>query len=202
LFYIVKRRGYTRLIIMDSGLDDWIYWHFCHNYSQSQPLTTAHNQWQSKTCFIPSWAMSIFSSTATDLVLTHESVISSASVIPWFTLHSRTLLTNADFCMTEYSSTNASYNWLARMTSVLRITFCEWIMCPFITWCGLKTEHSMEQFVCCNLHIRCHGKVCNPTATKLLCQKRAYWSVVWEWTIRLSDTLVMQTCVNSAATVC
>jgi hypothetical protein len=66
----------------------------------------------------------------------------------------------------------------------------EWITCPSITWCGPKTEHSLERFVCCILCIRRHGN--------------AYRTVVWEWTIpafRLFDTLAMQTCVNSATTV-
>jgi hypothetical protein len=35
-------------------------------------------------------------------------------------------------------------------------------MCPFITRCGTQTEHAFERFVCCNLHIRCHGNACLP----------------------------------------
>jgi hypothetical protein len=45
----------------------------------------------------------------------------------------------------------------------------------------------------------------NSVVTKPLCRKRAHRTVVQQWTIpafRLSDTLVvMQTCINSAATV-
>jgi hypothetical protein len=68
-------------------------------------LVTAHNLWLS-------WTTSVFSSTVTDLVLIHESVTSSDSVVHWLTLHSWTLFMNADFCMTDCSSTNTSYNWL------------------------------------------------------------------------------------------
>jgi hypothetical protein len=65
---------------------------------QLQSIITAHNQWLLKTGSIPYWATSVFSSTVTDLVLIHESVNSSASVVRWLTLHSWTL--------------NYSYEWI------------------------------------------------------------------------------------------
>jgi hypothetical protein len=47
------------------------------------------------------------SSTVTELVLIHhESVTSSASVVRWSTLHSWTLLRNANFCTAAFSSMN------------------------------------------------------------------------------------------------
>jgi hypothetical protein len=48
---------------------------------QLQPITTAHNQWLSKTRSIPCRTTSVFSSTATDSVPIYESVTSSGSVI-------------------------------------------------------------------------------------------------------------------------
>jgi hypothetical protein len=70
------------LIIMSSGLDDWIYWYCYYNHSEWQIITTAHKQWLPKThC----------SSTVTDLVPIYKSVTSSASVVRWLTLHSWTL---------------------------------------------------------------------------------------------------------------
>jgi hypothetical protein len=52
---------------------------------------TAHDQWLSKTRSIPYWTTSFLSSAVTDLVLIYELVTSSASVVLWLTLHSRTL---------------------------------------------------------------------------------------------------------------
>jgi hypothetical protein len=110
-------RGYTWLIIT---VLDWmigftdtsitITLNF-NNYNSS-------HRWLSRTPSIPYWTTSVFSSTVTDSVLIHESVTSSASVVRWLTLHSWTLLTNADFCTTEYSRTNASCNWLERINYV------------------------------------------------------------------------------------
>jgi hypothetical protein len=65
--YIVNCRGYEWLIITGSGLDDWIYCHFYYNYSQLQSTITNYNWWLPKTHSIPSWTMSVFSSTVTDL---------------------------------------------------------------------------------------------------------------------------------------
>jgi hypothetical protein len=96
LKHIVTCRGYAWRIITGSGLDDWIYWHFCYNYSSLQSLITAHNQWLSKTRSFPSWTASVFSSTVTDLVLVHESVTSSASVVRCLTLHSGTFNHDCD----------------------------------------------------------------------------------------------------------
>jgi hypothetical protein len=52
---ILTRIGVTWLIIMGSGLDDWIYWHFYYNY----------NQWVSTTLSVPCWTTSFFHSTVT-----------------------------------------------------------------------------------------------------------------------------------------
>jgi hypothetical protein len=52
-----------------------------YNPSESQSITTAHNQWLSETRFIPYSIMSVFSlslpSTVTDFVLIYESLASS-----------------------------------------------------------------------------------------------------------------------------
>jgi hypothetical protein len=37
--YIVTYEGFAWRIIMGSGLDDWIYWHFYYNYTQFWQLT-------------------------------------------------------------------------------------------------------------------------------------------------------------------
>jgi hypothetical protein len=55
---------------------------------QLQLIITAHNQWLSKTCSIPYWTTSGFSSTVADLALIYESVTSSASAVRWLTLYS------------------------------------------------------------------------------------------------------------------
>jgi hypothetical protein len=39
----------------------------------------------------------------------------------------------------------------------LSTTDCQWITCPFVIWCGPRTENTLELFVCCYLRIRCHG---------------------------------------------
>jgi hypothetical protein len=145
--------GVPWLIITDSELDDLIYWHFYYNYSQLQSLVTAHNLWLPKTRSIPYWTTSVFSSTMTDLILVYESVNSSASVARWLTLRSWKLI----FCILFYC------DW--RLTTdlhdvCLTNAFCDWITCPFITWCGPEIEHSPVRFVCCNPRISCHGNVC------------------------------------------
>jgi hypothetical protein len=66
--------GVPWLIIMCSGLDDWIYWHL-----PLQSLITAHNQWLPKTRSFHYWTTSVFSSTATDLDLIYESATSSTN---------------------------------------------------------------------------------------------------------------------------
>jgi hypothetical protein len=79
--------GFACLTTMSSGFCYWIYWHFCTittNYNSSQSMTP-------KTRSIPYCTTSVFSSTATDLVLIYESITSSASVVRWLTLHSWTL---------------------------------------------------------------------------------------------------------------
>jgi hypothetical protein len=79
-------------IIMCSGFDDWIYWHFftiAISYNSSQSMTAT-------TCSIPYWTTSDCSSTVTDLVPIYESVTSSASVVRLLAPNSWTLnyLTN------------------------------------------------------------------------------------------------------------
>jgi hypothetical protein len=56
---------------------------------QLQSSITVHNQWLLETRYIPYWATRGFSSLAlTDLVLTYESVTSSAPVVRWLTFQS------------------------------------------------------------------------------------------------------------------
>jgi hypothetical protein len=84
---------------------------------QLQPVITAHSQWLPKTGSIPYWTTSVFSCTATDLVLIYESVISSASVVRWLTLN---CLTNAEWrksLATELSWTELN----SLMTAPLRM---------------------------------------------------------------------------------
>jgi hypothetical protein len=50
------------------------------NYNSSQSVT--------KTCSVPYWTTSVFSSTVTDLVLIYVSVTYSAPIVRWLTLHS------------------------------------------------------------------------------------------------------------------
>jgi hypothetical protein len=57
-------RKFARLIIMGSGLEDWIYWHFDYNYNQL--YVTAHSQWLPKTRSLPYWPTSVFSFTVTN----------------------------------------------------------------------------------------------------------------------------------------
>jgi hypothetical protein len=64
---------------------------FIGTSSHLHSITTAHNQWLSRTRSIPHWTTSVFSSAVTDLVLIYELVTSSVSVVRWLTLHSRTL---------------------------------------------------------------------------------------------------------------
>jgi hypothetical protein len=73
------------------------------------------------------------------------SVTSSASLVCWLTLHSWTLKLSYEWTV-----------WLLQYDWPTRMTLCEWIMCPFTTWCWQETEHSPEQFVCCIACIRCH----------------------------------------------
>jgi hypothetical protein len=40
-----------------------------------------------------------------------------------------------------------------------RVTDCESTTCPFMTRCGPRTEHTLEEFVCCYLRIRYHGSM-------------------------------------------
>jgi hypothetical protein len=94
------------------------------------------------------------SSTVTDLGLIQESATSSASVVLWITLHSWTLLTNADFCTTDL------HEWLLLMTPV-RLTELPNEL-PLISLCGPATEHPFERFFCCIVRIRCHGNACSP----------------------------------------
>jgi hypothetical protein len=54
------------------------------NYNQLYQLTVNACLTRS----IPYWTTSVFSSAVTDLVLSYESVTSSASAVCWFTLHS------------------------------------------------------------------------------------------------------------------
>jgi hypothetical protein len=57
---------------------------------------------------------------------------------------------------------------------------CESVTCPFMTRCGLQTEHTLERFVRCYLQIRCHGNMCSPKtvfSNDLFCVARGMCSV-------------------------
>jgi hypothetical protein len=54
-------------------------------------ITTAHNQWLSKTRSIPYWTTSAFPSAVADLVPIYESVTYTGSVVRWLALHGWTL---------------------------------------------------------------------------------------------------------------
>jgi hypothetical protein len=72
---------------MGSGLDDWIYWHFftstlSYDSSQSMALSDSlHSLLDHERLLF----------CVSDLVLSHESVTSSLSVVHWLTIHGRTL---------------------------------------------------------------------------------------------------------------
>jgi hypothetical protein len=88
--YPATYEGFSWLIIVGSWLD------LLPPSLQLQSITTAHNQWLSKTRSVPYWTTSVFASTVNELVPIYESVTSSASVASWLTLHRWTLnsLTN------------------------------------------------------------------------------------------------------------
>jgi hypothetical protein len=69
--------------IMSSELDDCFYCLFL----TITIMIPAHNQWLSKNRPIPYWTTSVFSSTATELILIYESITSSASVVRQVTLN-------------------------------------------------------------------------------------------------------------------
>jgi hypothetical protein len=54
------------LIITGFGFDDWIYWHWCNNYTRLQSLITAHNRWLPKARSISSWTTSVSPHSPTD----------------------------------------------------------------------------------------------------------------------------------------
>jgi hypothetical protein len=86
ILHTVTYCGFAWLIMMDSGSDDWIYWPFFTitiNFDSSHSMTV-HNSLQSLLNYecLPFFLI--------DLVLTHESATSSASVVSWLTLHSWT----------------------------------------------------------------------------------------------------------------
>jgi hypothetical protein len=65
----------------------------------------------------------------------------------------------------------------------------------FISWCGPKTEHSLEQFVYSSVSSVVTVTCVSPAATNPLCLKSAYRTVAQQCTIpafRLSDTLVVR----------
>jgi hypothetical protein len=58
--HIFTRRGYVRLIITRYGLDDWVYWHFCYNYTWLQSLITSHNRRLHKARSVSSWTTTVY----------------------------------------------------------------------------------------------------------------------------------------------
>jgi hypothetical protein len=95
--------GVPWLIIRGSGLD------LLTTSLQLQSIMTAHNQWLPKTCSIPFWTASFFSSAMTamtDLVPIYESVTSSASVACWLTLNIWILL-----WMNDWTPERTPLNW-------------------------------------------------------------------------------------------
>jgi hypothetical protein len=52
--------GFAWLIIMGSGSEDWIYWHFCYHYNQLWQLT------MNECPRLAYWTASVFSSTVTN----------------------------------------------------------------------------------------------------------------------------------------
>jgi hypothetical protein len=92
---------------------------------------TTHNQWLPKTRPNPYLTTSVFSSSVTGFLLIYESVISSASVVRWLTLHSWTL----------------NY-WTAFWTHECIVSY---------NWGEPKRDHHLEQFVCYYLcFVRCY----------------------------------------------
>jgi hypothetical protein len=49
----------------------------------------------------------------------------------------------------------AGLGWRFSTTPPHGIDSCESTTCPFMTRCGLRTKHTLERFVCCNLCVRC-----------------------------------------------
>jgi hypothetical protein len=88
--HIVTYEGFAWLIIMDSGLYDWIYWHLQQtllitiNYKISQSMTVSDSLHS-----LLDYECLLFC--VTDLVLIYELVTSSAFIVNWLTLHSWTL---------------------------------------------------------------------------------------------------------------
>jgi hypothetical protein len=90
----------------------------------------------------------------TSITITYNS---SQSVTAWGSLNS----------FLDYDRLLFHYDWLARITCVLRLTSCwrlqndcisdDWITFPFITRWGSQTEDSLERFDCCNMRIHLHG---------------------------------------------
>jgi hypothetical protein len=126
---------------------------------QLHPIITAHNQCLSKTRSIPYWTTIVFSSTATNLVPIYESVISSASVVRWLTIHSWTLNWTIEL------PSQFSYDWMIELTNELSWTL-ESIMCPpFITLGEQNIDHHLKHFLCYSLFIRCYETCVNSVAT-------------------------------------
>jgi hypothetical protein len=114
----------------------WIWWlDLSVLLLQLQSIIIAHNQWLSKTCSVPYWTTSVFSSTVTDLVLIYESVTSSASVVRWLILHRWTLK------WTIEPISELSYDWTKRFHELTNEL-------SFITRGEPKRDHHLEMFVC------------------------------------------------------
>jgi hypothetical protein len=73
------------------------------------------------------------------------------------------------------------------LTIPVQLLLCEWITCPFITQCGLQTEHYLERFVCC--------KICISVAVGM----HVHWTVVQQLSIlrcHQNACLPQQLCIS------
>jgi hypothetical protein len=140
----------------------WIGWlDILALWLQLQSIIAGHNQWPSKTCSIPYWTTSAFSSDATDLVLIYVSVTSSASVVRWLALHSWTV-TNASLnSLTNQFTNELSFISLGEPTRdhhlKLFVYYC-YYFCFFRCYetCLANRCPAVDYFV----SIHCSWKVC------------------------------------------
>jgi hypothetical protein len=104
---IIINTRHVREICVTKNNGFWIGWLDLLAVSlQLQSIITAQNQWLSKTCSIPYWTTSVFSSTVTDLVPIYESVTSSTATALRMT---RTELKNELFFITSVEPNKSHY---------------------------------------------------------------------------------------------
>jgi hypothetical protein len=125
---IVTCTVFAWLMIMGSGFDDWIYWHFF-------TITVLYDSAQSMTVYDSLHSLLDYECLpfcVTDLVLIYESVTSSASVVSWLTLHSRTLNNGTAFWIISKSKSHC--DWLLVSQSIL-VSSPIWGPWPDIYYC-------------------------------------------------------------------